>query len=204
LARDKAAALRDRELTALARAEAAALRDRERAGDGGAEIGERAEEISRGATADRAAVFEGRARAALAREQAALDREQTARDRLRARGERDALLDQLAIAETDPLTNDSHGHAAGDALLQRAVRAIRAHLCSYDMIVRIGGDEFLCVRSGATLEGARQRFGAVHAALAADPDSCAIKVGFAALTPQDVVADLIERADADLPNRRAG
>jgi diguanylate cyclase (GGDEF)-like protein len=248
LARDRAAALRDRELTALARAEAAALRDREQASretalpEDGAEIVERAEEIRRGATADRAAAVEGRARAALAREQAALDREQAARDRLRARAERDALRQQLAIAETDPLTgtrtrapgladldheidrarrttdllavayvdvvglkleNDNHGHAAGDALLQRAVRAIRSHLRSYDMIMRLGGDEFLCAMSGATIEGARQRFGAVQATLAADPDPCEIEVGFAALTPQDAAAELIERADADVPKRRA-
>jgi diguanylate cyclase (GGDEF)-like protein len=250
LARDRAAALRDRELTALARTEAAALRDRElasrEAADGNAatsaEIVERAEEIRRGATADRAAAVEGRARASLAREQAALDREQAARDRLRARAERDALRHQLAIAETDPLTgartrgpgladldheidrarrttdrlavayvdivglkaeNDTHGHGAGDALLQRAVHAIRDHLRSYDTVVRIGGDEFLCVMSGATIEDARQRFGAVHAALAADPDPCEIRVGFAALTPEDTGAELIERADADLPNRRA-
>jgi diguanylate cyclase (GGDEF)-like protein len=119
--------------------------------------------------------------------------------------------DILAVAYVDvvglKLENDNHGHAAGDALLQRAVRAIRAHLRSYDMIMRLGGDEFLCVMSGATIEDARQRFGSVHAALAADPDPCEIKVGFAALAPEDSAAELIERADADLPNRaqsRAG
>jgi diguanylate cyclase (GGDEF)-like protein len=115
--------------------------------------------------------------------------------------------DLLAVAYVDivglKLENDNNGHAAGDALLQRAVRAIRANLRSYGMIVRIGGDEFLCVMSGATIEDARQRFGAVHLALAADPDPCEIKVGFAALTPQDSAAELIERADSDLPNRRA-
>jgi diguanylate cyclase (GGDEF)-like protein len=55
--------------------------------------------------------------------------------------------DLLAVAHADIVghtaENDNHGHAAGDALLQRAVRAIRAHLRSCDMIVRIGGDEFL-------------------------------------------------------------
>jgi diguanylate cyclase (GGDEF)-like protein len=113
----------------------------------------------------------------------------------------------LALAYVDIVglkaENDTHGHAAGDALLQRAVHAIRGHLRSYDMVVRIGGDEFLCVMSGTTLEDARQRFDAVHAALAADPDPCEIKVGFAALAPQDSAAELIARADADLPNPRA-
>jgi diguanylate cyclase (GGDEF)-like protein len=99
--------------------------------------------------------------------------------------------------------NDTHGHAAGDALLLRTVHAIRGHLRSYDMIVRVGGDEFLCVMSDATIEDARQRFDAVHRVLAGDPDPCEIKVGFAALAPEDSAAELIERAEADLPNRRA-
>lgn len=49
--------------------------------------------------------------------------------------------------------------------------------------------------SGATIEDGRQRFGAVHLALAADPDPCEIKVGCAAATPQDTAAELIQRAD---------
>jgi diguanylate cyclase (GGDEF)-like protein len=235
LARDLAAAQRDRELVA---------REAGRTDDGGAGKGEavarRGAEHRNRAAADRAAAVEARARAAADRVQAARDRRQAARDRSHAHADRDALLQQLAIAETDPLTrtrtrapgladldheidrarrttdglavayvdivglkvtNDNHGHAAGDALLQRAVRGIRAHLRSYDMIVRIGGDEFLCVMSGATIDDARERFGAVHLALAGAPDPCEIKVGFAALAPEDTAAELIERADSDLPNR---
>jgi diguanylate cyclase (GGDEF)-like protein len=112
----------------------------------------------------------------------------------------------LVVAYVDivglKIVNDTLGHAAGDALLQRAVAAIRGHLRSYDLIVRLGGDEFLCVMSATTIEDARQRFGAVQAALAADPEPCELKVGLAALQPQDSAADLIGRADADLPNRR--
>jgi GGDEF domain-containing protein len=44
----------------------------------------------------------------------------------------------LAVAYVDivglKVENDKYGQAAGDALLQRAVRAIRTHLRSYDMI----------------------------------------------------------------------
>lgn len=100
--------------------------------------------------------------------------------------------------------NDAHGHAAGDELLQTAVRAIRAHLRSYDLIVRLGGDEFLCGLSGTTIEEARERFDAVIAALAADADRhCEIKVGFAVLEPMDSAAELIQRADAELlPDRK--
>ena len=190
------------------------------------------------ATADRTAAADGRTRAAADREQAARDREHATREVQQAHADRDALLVQLAAAETDGLTgtrsramgledfdheiararrtkgplviayvdvvglkavNDEHGHAAGDALLQSAVNAIRGHLRSYDLIVRIGGDEFLCVMSGATMEDALQRFSAIQTTLAAEPDRSEIKVGFAALASDDSAAELIGRADAELP-----
>jgi diguanylate cyclase (GGDEF)-like protein len=245
-ARDAVARARD--LAAAARDEAAALRDRELAerdalpgAAGAARLLHRAAEKRRRAAADRVTAAEIRARAAADREQAARDREQAAYDRAQAQADHDALLQALAIAETDQLTgartraaglldldheidrarrttgrlvvayvdvvglkavNDAGGHSAGDALLQHAVRGIRGHLRSYDLIVRQGGDEFLCAMSGATIDDARQRFGSVQAALAEDPDPCEIKVGFAALAPEDTARDLIERADADLPSSR--
>lgn len=97
------------------------------------------------------------------------------------------------------IVNDAHGHAAGDALLQRVVGKIRSHLRPYDVIVRLGGDEFLCAMPGATIQDARQRFGAIQAALAGDPDPSQVKYGFAKLGHEDGTAELMERADAELP-----
>ena len=112
----------------------------------------------------------------------------------------------LAIAYVDivglKVVNDEHGHSAGDELLKDAVRVIRGHLRSYDTIVRVGGDEFVCVMSGAAIESARQRFEAVQAALATDSSRCEIKVGIAALGPEDSASELIDRADAALAPRR--
>jgi diguanylate cyclase (GGDEF)-like protein len=231
--RDQIAALHDRQLAA---------RDAARVDSGraitGADVVLRAAQTRRRAAIDRAGATEGRARAAADREHAALDREHAARDRLHAQADREALLRQLAIAETDALTgartraagmgdleheidrarrtnstlvvayidvvglkavNDTHGHTAGDVLLQRVVQALRRHLRTYDLIVRLGGDEFLCAMSGATRNDARTRFRAIRAALAAEPDHSEIKVGFATLSPQDSVDALIQRADAELP-----
>ena len=109
----------------------------------------------------------------------------------------------LAAAYVDVVglkcVNDEHGHGAGDALLQRVVRAIRAQLRSYDQIVRLGGDEFLCLMSGASIHDARERFRSVQTALSGGSPPCAIKVGFAALASEDGAAELIARADAELP-----
>jgi diguanylate cyclase (GGDEF)-like protein len=95
--------------------------------------------------------------------------------------------------------NDQHGHASGDALLQRAVTAIKQQLRSYDLVIRVGGDEFVCVLSGVTVQDVRRRFTAVSAALAASPVPCEIKVGFADLRSNERAPAFIARADADLP-----
>jgi len=95
--------------------------------------------------------------------------------------------------------NDTAGHPAGDQLLREAVQTIRAHLRSYDLIIRLGGDEFLCVLSDSTSEILAQRFDAIRTALAGEPSPCEIRVGIAALADDESVADLIKRADALLP-----
>lgn len=109
----------------------------------------------------------------------------------------------LAIAYVDvvglKVVNDAQGHSAGDELLRDAVRVVRGHLRSYDAIVRVGGDEFLCVMSGAAIQDAQRRFDSVQAALAAGSSQCEIKVGIAALRPEDSATELIDRADAALP-----
>lgn len=110
---------------------------------------------------------------------------------------------RLVVGYTDIIglkaVNDEAGHAAGDLLLRRSVETIRAHLRSYDLIVRLGGDEFLCVFSDATPEIVEERFDAIKTALTLEPNPCAIRVGIAALTGDETAADLIKRADALLP-----
>jgi diguanylate cyclase (GGDEF)-like protein len=151
--------------------------------------------------------------------------------------DREALIEQLRVAETDALTgartrgagladldhevararrkndllalayidlvglkqvNDTRGHAAGDALLQRVVGAIRGQLRSYDLLIRVGGDEFVCALSGATLDDARARFTAVREELTRPPEPCEIKVGLAELATGATADDLIALADANL------
>ncbi len=94
--------------------------------------------------------------------------------------------------------NDSKGHDAGDDLLKRAVRAIQEHLRPYDLVVRLGGDEFLCAMSSMSLPDARERFAIIAASLAAGPAAATIRVGFAEVTPGESAAQLISRADGEL------
>ena len=94
--------------------------------------------------------------------------------------------------------NDADGHAAGDDLLKHVVDVISRGLRSYDHVVRLGGDEFLCAMSDATLRDARERFRAIVARLASSSASPGIRVGFAEARPDEDVAQLISRADAEM------
>ena len=73
---------------------------------------------------------------------------------------------------------------------------------SYDLIVRLGGDEFLCAMSNMTLLEARERFSAIATALAASSETGAIRTGFAELTPDETATELIARADSQLIDSR--
>jgi diguanylate cyclase (GGDEF)-like protein len=94
--------------------------------------------------------------------------------------------------------NDSAGHQAGDDLLKRAVAAIKAHLRAYDIVIRLGGDEFLCAMPNMSAAGARERFAEIAAALAGASEPTAIRTGFAELGPDESAGQLIARADREL------
>ncbi len=99
--------------------------------------------------------------------------------------------------------NDSDGHDAGDRLLKRVVALITAHLRPYDLIVRLGGDEFLCAMPNMAQAEAHQRFNAIATAFAADSQPGALRTGFAELAPGESATELIARADARLNDSRS-
>lgn len=53
--------------------------------------------------------------------------------------------------------NDTHGHAAGDAVLMAAAKALSEGLGKGDLAARIGGDEFILVLQSATTPDALER-----------------------------------------------
>jgi len=107
----------------------------------------------------------------------------------------------LVFVDVDRLkaTNDSAGHAAGDRLLKAVADSIRTHLREYDLIVRVGGDEFVCGLPEMTRDEAVARFALVDADLAASaPAPPSVSTGFAELKAEDGLDELIARADEDL------
>ena len=64
----------------------------------------------------------------------------------------------------------------------------------YDLIIRVGGDEFVCAMSNMHLDDARRRFAIMLGA----PHNSPVTTGFAELEPDESAKDLIARADGEL------
>jgi diguanylate cyclase (GGDEF)-like protein len=106
----------------------------------------------------------------------------------------------VAFVDVDGLkrVNDTEGHLAGDSLLVAVAGSLTRCLRSYDLIMRFGGDEFVCAMPDVDVSDVRQRFIEVSNVLAAGPTGASITVGFAELDADDLPESLIRRADADL------
>jgi diguanylate cyclase (GGDEF)-like protein len=211
-ARDDRAARRDQESERLSGSgsdadlegiahRAAAVRDRQ---------GGRADRIQ--ASDDRLAAASDRALARSDREVSSIDKLTRAhrRDagtleltREIARAKRTERSYVLAFVDVDHLkaTNDSLGHAAGDQLLRKTAAAIRGRLRSYDLIVRFGGDEFVCGLPDMTAQDAAERFALVNADLR-EAGQNSISVGITELCDGDVLEDLVMRADEAMYSQR--
>jgi len=94
--------------------------------------------------------------------------------------------------------NNTQGHTAGDRLLERATAHWIDRLRRRDSIGRTGGDEFLFVLPGTTLEQAER----IVQELATDAPG-AWSAGAATVKPGDSVGTLLDRADQRMYDDKA-
>ena len=187
-----------------------------------------AAEADRGhAHVDRVGAANDRADAAIDRQEALADRMAAARDRRQAgldgltgtynreaglvelnrdlaRASRAGQLLIIAFVDVDQLKtlNDSHGHAAGDRALIAVAETLLAVLRPYDLVVRYGGDEFLCAAEGIDVHAARSRFARVNQLLTKAVPGLTVTAGVAKLRLGESTESVVARADADLYQQR--
>ena len=89
--------------------------------------------------------------------------------------------------------NDSLGHPAGDALLQRAALALRLAARETDVIARLGGDEFGIIAAECDRVGVDALVGRVRAALASA--NVKASLGFALRAPSSGLCAAWQLAD---------
>jgi diguanylate cyclase (GGDEF)-like protein len=117
-----------------------------------------------------------------------------------ARSRRDGRVLVLAFLDVDGLKaiNDDRGHAAGDDALRAVGQALGQCLRSYDVVVRFGGDEFVCALPGLSVEQASGRFEDVTQVLDRLCPGTKVSVGLSVADLRDTVESVLARADADL------
>jgi diguanylate cyclase (GGDEF)-like protein len=73
-------------------------------------------------------------------------------EQLAGHGEHHSLGMLVADLDHFKQVNDRHGHPAGDAVLQDVAYALRKALRAFDLVYRIGGEEFVVLLAGADLD----------------------------------------------------
>lgn len=110
----------------------------------------------------------------------------------------------LAVLDVDDFKriNDDHGHLIGDLVLQQLACLLRANLRDYDMIGRLGGDEFMVLLRDLDLDAVqpiierlldrlrRHPFGTVDY-----PILLTVSMGIARLEPGATLGSALGRAD---------
>jgi len=117
-------------------------------------------------------------------------------DRTRRTGEQ--LI--VAFVDVDGLkaVNDRDGHSAGDALLRTVVSLVTEEFRSYDLMLRFGGDEFVCSFSGDGLDEIGERFARLSVKLGQAAPGASISVGVSQRQAEDTLETLLDRADAQM------
>ncbi len=100
--------------------------------------------------------------------------------------------------------NDMYGHAAGDEVLKMVAKRLAASLRSFDLVIRLGGEEFVCVLPDVDLASARIVAERLRLSICsqpitvgedAKPVNVSISIGLAEAGPQETATSVLDRAD---------
>jgi|GEM_PF-2146167 len=93
--------------------------------------------------------------------------------------------------------NDTEGHPAGDRVLVEIVAAIRRRVRSYDLVIRYGGDEFLCALVDVAPDDAERTLADIRRHFKTRTGH-SVSAGMTTVGDGDTAESVIARADAAL------
>ena len=125
--------------------------------------------------------------------------------RLAAADRAGAVVVLYADLDRFKLVNDTYGHSVGDEVLVEAADRLRRSVRSSDLVVRVGGDEFVIVLDGPRVEHVAEEvsrrilrtFGS-GIPVGGHHLSVGISLGLATSLPGEPARDLVARADRAL------
>ncbi len=122
----------------------------------------------------------------------------SALDREVARARRHRVPLSVAFLDVDGLkqANDQKGHKAGDQLLRGLTGLLRSGLRGQDMVMRYGGDEFVCILPDTVADAARAKLSWIQAE--GEKSNIKFSAGVAQLERSDDVVSLLARADQEM------
>ena len=97
---------------------------------------------------------------------------------------------------------DVDGEETGDDALRDVADALRSRLRAHDLVIRLGGNEFLCVMTGLDHAEAERRLEEVAVAIRAAPGHGSISIGVVQLHSGERGVEVIDRADTLLFKQR--
>ena len=130
-----------------------------------------------------------------------------------ARSTRYELPLMLLMLDLDhfKIINDQHGHAAGDAVLQRFVKTVAGVLRESDLVGRLGGEEFSVLLPNTSREGGCALAQRIIESVRLNPVdvegqniSYTVSIGAGCLSSESSFAALLGKADAALYRAKNG
>ena len=110
--------------------------------------------------------------------------------------------------------NDTHGHKAGDEVLQVFAERMKNSLRSFDLVARLGGEEFVAILPDVSPERAYMVAERLRRSIADEPVPCSVEGGFLNVTTSvggaiinnggHAISDILERADKCLYEAKNG
>lgn len=94
------------------------------------------------------------------------------RELARSRREGNSIALLLGDLDHFKTVNDTHGHRTGDQVLQEAARRLVGSVRSYDIVGRLGGEEFLILLLGCDPQRTFDRAEHIRSAVAKGPFAC--------------------------------